>query len=114
MPSHRIPDDLYQVVAADAGYRCGYCQAPQAALPYRLEIEHLRPSSLGGGDDRNNLWLSCHKCNKLRSNRLQAVDPVTRVLAAEFNPRVGKWTDHFAWENGGVLIVGKQRSSVRL
>jgi hypothetical protein len=55
MPSHRIPDDLYQVVAADAGYRCGYCQAPQAALPYRLEIEHLRPSPTSPAVGKNSM-----------------------------------------------------------
>ena len=57
---------------------CGYCRAPQRALPYRLEIEHLRPTSLGGGDERTNLWLSCHKCNKLRSNRVTGIDPLTQ------------------------------------
>jgi hypothetical protein len=75
-------------------------------LPYRLEIEHLLPSSLGGTDDRNNLWLSCHRCNKLRSNRIQVADLLTGDEVPIFNPRQNAWTRHFAWEEGGLLILG--------
>ena len=107
MPSHRISDSLFDLVAAEARHRCGYCQAPQSVLPYRLEIEHLLPTSLGGTDDRGNLWLSCHKCNKLRSNHLEVLDPVRHVLAPVFNPRQHNWTEHFGWESGGLQIVGK-------
>jgi hypothetical protein len=95
------------LVARDADYQCGYCRAPQAALPYRLEIEHLLPSSLGGTNERGNLWLSCHKCNKLRSNRLQVVDPLTQQVVAIFNPRIDNWSDNFVWEGQGVYIVGR-------
>ena len=107
MPSRPIPDALYLSVAQDARHECGYCRAPQRALPYRLEIEHLRPVSLGGGDARANLWLSCHKCNKLKSNRLTAVDPLTQQEVALFNPREFEWREHFAWESGGLYIVGR-------
>jgi hypothetical protein len=76
-------------------------------LPYRLEIEHLLPSSLGGGNERENLWLSCHKCNKMRSNLVSATDPLTQQQAALFNPRRDTWHDHFAWQGEGVFIVGR-------
>jgi 5-methylcytosine-specific restriction endonuclease McrA len=65
---------------------CAVTAAPQQALPYRLEIEHLLPKSMGGGDERTNLWLSCHKCNKLRSNRTAGLDPLTHEQAKLFNP----------------------------
>jgi hypothetical protein len=107
MAAHCIPDSVYEVVAADAGHCCGYFQAPQSVLPYRLEIEHLLPSSLGGADGRDNLWLSCHKCNKLRSNHLEALDPITEARVAIFNPRQHNWVDHFAWDRGGLQIVGR-------
>jgi hypothetical protein len=76
-------------------------------LPYRLEIEHLLPTSLGGGDERANLWLSCHKCNKLRSNRVTGTDPLTQQEVALFNPRSDDWKQHFAWQSGGLDIVGR-------
>ncbi len=77
----------------------------QRALPYRLEIEHLLPTSLGGGDERANLWLSCHKCNKLRSNRVTAMDPLKQHEVAMFNPRNDQWKEHFAWQAEGLHIV---------
>ncbi|NLY02488.1 MAG: hypothetical protein GXY83_40930 [Rhodopirellula sp.] len=46
--AHRIPAWLYELVAKDARFQCGYCRCPQQVLPYRLEIEHLQPISLGG------------------------------------------------------------------
>jgi 5-methylcytosine-specific restriction endonuclease McrA len=102
-----IQDSLYEAVVQDAGGECGYCRAPQQALPYRLEIEHLLPKSHGGGHERTNLWLSCHKCNKLRSDRLTGIDPVTHEEVALFNPRLSEWHEHFAWEAGGLYIVGR-------
>jgi hypothetical protein len=75
-------------------------------LPYRLEIEHLQPTSLGGSNERDNLWLSCHRCNKLRSNRETFTDPLTGEDTTLFNPRKDNWSDHFSWEQNGLLIVG--------
>jgi hypothetical protein len=62
---------------------------------------------MGGGDERTNLWLSCHKCNKLRSNRISAIDPLTQQEVPMFNPRRDDWYEHFAWESGGLYIVGR-------
>jgi hypothetical protein len=76
-------------------------------LPYRLEIEHLVPVSLGGTDERENLWLSCHKCNKLRSNHVTALDPLTQQKVSLFHPRRHTWGDNFAWQGEGVFIVGR-------
>jgi hypothetical protein len=98
---------LYQSVAEDARAECGYCRAPQRALPYRLEIEHLLPTSLGGSNERDNLWLSCHKCNKLRSNRVAGPDPLTQTEVALFNPRRDVWHDHFTHHRDGLYIVGR-------
>ncbi len=107
MPTRPISSALYLAVAADAGRVCGYCRAPQQALPYRLEIEHLLPASLGGTDEPDNLWLSCHKCNKVRSNRVVATDPVTQQEAPLFNPRRDAWSGHFSWQDGGRYIIGR-------
>ena len=106
MATQRIPDWFYDRIARDAKFQCGYCRCPQQVLPYRLEIEHLLPTSLGGANDRENLWLSCHRCNKLRSNRLKVSDPLTGEEVSVFNPRRDDWANHFAWEQGGLLIVG--------
>jgi hypothetical protein len=79
---------------------------PQQLITYRLEVEHLRPSSKGGEDNRENLWLSCHKCNKVRSNRVNLTDPLSGKEVAIFNPRSDNWHEHFAWETNGPRIIG--------
>jgi hypothetical protein len=107
VPSANVSDSLYEEVARDARHECGYCRAPQRALPYRLEVEHLLPTSRGGADERANLWLSCHKCNKLRSNRMKGEDPLTGEVVDLFHPRLELWEAHFAWEQDGVYIVGR-------
>lgn len=107
MPFRAISEALYQLVAQDARFACGYCRAPQDALPYRLEVEHLAPVSRGGSDERDNLWLSCHKCNKLRSNRLAGIDPLTKAESPIFNPRRDDWHKHFAHHGEGRYIVGR-------
>ena len=106
MATQRISDALYDLVARDAQWQCGYCRCPQQALPYRLEIEHLLPTSLGGSDVRENLWLSCHRCNKVRSNLLRVTDPLSGEEVLIFNPRQDDWADHFVWEQDGLLVVG--------
>lgn len=106
MSSHRISEALYKQIAIEAQFQCGYCRAPQIALPYRLEIEHLQPTSRGGLDSREYLWLSCHKCNKTRSNQSTATDPLTGESARLFNPRIDQWNTHFAWAIEGTHIVG--------
>jgi hypothetical protein len=107
VPSRPSSEALYRAVARDAGGECGYCRAPQRALPYRLEIEHIAPALLGGGDDLSNLWLSCHKCNKLKSNHVVGTDPLTQKVTSLFNPRQNEWTDHFSWQGGGLFIIGR-------
>jgi hypothetical protein len=76
-------------------------------LPYRLEIEHLTPVSLGGTDARESLRLSCHKCNKLRSNLLVAIDPLTQQEVRLFNPRCDPWGDYFLWQDEGLFMISR-------
>jgi hypothetical protein len=37
---------------------------------------------------------------------MEAVDAVTGTLVRLFNPRLDRWPDHFAWADGGAIIVG--------
>jgi hypothetical protein len=45
--------------------RCVYCDAENVPL----EVEHIFPKSRGGSDRISNLTLSCHQCNREKSNR---------------------------------------------
>jgi hypothetical protein len=43
-----ISTELRARVAAQAGYRCGYCLTAEAVVGTPMEIDHLIPESLGG------------------------------------------------------------------
>jgi hypothetical protein len=100
--SKRIND----IVRNEAGFRCGYCRAPQRLVLGQLEVEHIVPVAAGGLDDRSNLWLACSLCNRFKSATTQHTDDQSGEIAALFNPRRPKWLEHFRWSEDGVCIVG--------
>jgi hypothetical protein len=73
----------------------------------RLEIEHLIPLAKGGSDDEANLWLACPLCNGHKSDKSEAVDPVTGLIVGLFNPRSQSWWEHFMWSDDGIRTLGK-------
>jgi hypothetical protein len=80
--------------------------SPQHLVMARLEIEHILPVGKGGSDDESNLWLACPICNGHKSDKTEAVDPVTGTTVPLFNPRTQVWGEHFAWSEDGVRIIG--------
>lgn len=44
-------------------YRCRLCGS-SASDGVRIEVDHVVPVSLGGGDDQSNLWTLCFDCNR--------------------------------------------------
>lgn len=72
----------------------------------RLEIEHIVPLARGGSNDESNLWLACPICNAHKADKTNAVDPLSGVIVALFNPRTQHWSEHFFWSADGLRIVG--------
>jgi hypothetical protein len=101
-----VPVSLQQQIRADAGRRCGYCLSAETVTGIPLEIEHIIPESLGGLTVRENLWLACHRCNKYKGNRTEAMDPITQEMAPLFNPRQQPWREHFRWSLDGTQVIG--------
>src|SRR5205814_7005989 len=93
-------------VRAAARNRCGFCLSPQHLVMARLEIEHIIPTSKGGGDEEANLWLSCPICNRYKGDRTEATDPDSGRQVPLFNPRLQNWFEHFAWSTDGIRIIG--------
>jgi hypothetical protein len=73
-----------------------------------FHVEHVIPSSAGGGDDLGNLALACTQCNLHKSNRQSLPDPDSLAVVSLFNPRVDNWDDHFRWD--GYRLVGRTAS----
>jgi hypothetical protein len=39
--------------------------------------------------------------------RIEAPDPLTGATISLFNPRMQAWSEHFAWSNDSLYIVGQ-------
>jgi hypothetical protein len=103
-------ESLRANIRHQAGNRCGYCLAHQEHLPWTLELEHIIPTSRGGTDDEDNLWLACHACNLYKGSQVDAIDPLTGRRVALFNPRQQRWKRHFQWSEDGLRIIGRTAS----
>jgi hypothetical protein len=94
-------------IAAEARYRCGYCQAQQEVIGIQLHIEHIIPESAGGGSELSNLWLACSECNNHKGALTHAHDPETGAFTPLFNPRTQVWSAHFHWSEDATEIIGQ-------
>ena len=45
-----------------------------------------------------NLALACFHCNTHKGPNVAGVDPATGQIVRLFNPRLDRWSEHFAWE----------------
>lgn len=101
-----VSAQVRQRVAAQARYRCGYCQTQEVVSGVPLTLEHLTPKARGGQDDEENLWLSCRLCNEAKGVLTEAADLQTGVSVPLYNPRTQTWTEHFAWEEQSTRLIG--------
>jgi HNH endonuclease len=106
MARARIAAEIDLRIRAAAKNRCGYCLSPQHLVMARLEIEHIIPLAKGGSSQEQNLWLACPICNRYKSDKIEADDPLTGEMAPLFNPRLQEWFEHFRWSEDGLRIVG--------
>jgi len=86
-------------VGERAGARCEYCRMHQALQGATFHVEHIRPSSRGGGSDLDNLAWCCPSCNLRKSDRIEAPDPENAAIVPLFHPRRDIWSEHFRWED---------------
>lgn len=101
-----LPDTLRQQVFAEADHCCEYCRTSRRLIGMPLVVDHVIPKSAGGSDERDNLAAACYRCNEFKWAKTHAPDPAGGELVPLFNPRSQRWTEHFAWANGGTHIVG--------
>ena len=103
----RIGRKLRSRVAAQARFRCGYCQTQEVVSGIPLTVEHIKPIARGGTDDEENLWLSCRLCNEAKGTLVEFLDAETGQVVPLFNPRTQLWDEHFTWDETAVIIIGK-------
>ncbi len=92
-------------VRTRANERCEYCGIHQRIYPdFAFHIEHIVARQHGGGDDPDNLALSCHLCNSKKGPNLSGLDPETGVLTRLFHPRTDRWDEHFRTTDYGEIL----------
>ena len=100
MPSQK------ELVIARAGGCCEYCLSQLHFSPDPFSVEHILPVVKGGGDDLDNLALSCQGCNNHKYTHTSAIDPVTGRPAPLYHPRRDHWVEHFAWTDNCERLIG--------
>ena len=100
--SHAVRD----TIAATDQYQCAYCHTQKQLIGRALEIDHIKPESQGGDDDPSNLCQACVTCNRHKAAKTTGVDPHTNENVPLFHPRRQLWSEHFAWSDDKVRVVG--------
>lgn len=100
-----VPAALSRAVVRRAGNRCEYCGLSQAGQEAQFHVDDVEPVASGGLTVSENLALACVSCSLRKGARVELVDPKTGKLAAVFNPRRQRWSDHFEWR--GSRVFGK-------
>lgn len=70
--------DVQQILEAQKG-RCNYCQIDVST---KYEVDHIKPVSKGGSNDKSNLQILCVTCNR------QKLDHIVEVVYRARNGRV--------------------------
>lgn len=101
-----IPEAIRLRVMLRSGHCCEYCKSQDKFSPVFFTIDHIIPIVENGTDDIENLAYSCPLCNRLKWQKMFAIDPVTNMTVHIFNPRLDTWQDHFQWSEDYLQIIG--------
>jgi len=83
-PSRRIPFSKRALFRRDHG-KCQYCGSTR-----NLSIDHIIPSSKGGGTTWENCVLSCVRCNTTKGDRT----PKQAGMELKSIPKIPDWLQH--------------------
>ena len=85
---------------------CEYCLTRYDFSSETFEMEHIIALVLNGTNELSNLAFSCGGCNNRKGQKIFAIDPISGVMSPLYNPRIDKWSDHFAWRDDYTIIEG--------
>ena len=66
---------------------CEYCLTPVEYAVQPFVFEHVIPVSRDGETTLDNLAFACGGCNGHKYNKIEAIDPVEKVIVPLFHPR---------------------------
>ena len=94
-----------RLVDAD-DHRCAYCRTAQSHSGSPMGVDHILARSKGGDTTFENLCFACYRCNLFKGSRGEAIDPLSGEAVLIFHPRCDRWSEHFAWDEAGLNILG--------
>lgn len=106
MPVENATPAQRRAVIKRAKSRCEYCHSPARFSLGPFAVDHVVPKARGGKAKLNNLAFACSGCNSHKHAKVSGLDPLTGKWRRLFNPRRQRWTDHFAWNEDGTLLIG--------
>lgn len=106
MSQRKITDKIRLKVEQRAGFCCEYCQTTMATSTQKYEVEHIISIIHGGSDDLGNLALSCRGYNAHKPSKIEGFDRITQKNTALYHPRRDSWSEHFAWDNNPLFLIG--------
>lgn len=71
-----------------------------------FEFEHIVPISRGGTTTLDNIAFACGGCNRHKYAKMSVLDPVLQKMVAIYNPREQSWSEHFAWSDDYLQLIG--------
>ncbi len=101
-----IPESLRNQIAETDPRRCCYCLTSEANSGIPMTHDHIKPISKGGKTTFDNVCLACRSCNEFKGDATEATDPLIGETVPLFNPRLQRWSDHFAWSVDGTTVEG--------
>lgn len=107
MPREAVTVALRRHVQERAHGLCEYCRFPAHFTNAPFHCDHIQPRKFGGKAIVENLAWSCSWCNASKSIKTHARDSQTSRLVPLFNPRRQHWSQHFAWSEDTLLIIGR-------
>ncbi len=106
MSESRVTAQQKKVVAERANRCCEYCKSQVRFAIQPFSIEHIIPKSQGGDTTLDNLALACQGCNNHKYNKTEGRDSISGDIVPFYHPRQQRWSEHFAWNNDFILIIG--------
>ena len=67
LESDPVPDSVRYEVLRESNGRCALCGATKKERI--LQVDHIKPRSRGGSNDKSNLQALCDECNRAKSNK---------------------------------------------
>jgi hypothetical protein len=102
-----VSENLRNLVAKRAAFRCEYCLVPDIGSFINFQIDHIRSVKHGGLSTEDNLAFCCPNCNRYKGTDLGTRLGNDVELTPFFNPRTDNWSDHFEFENGVIYSKTK-------